>query len=195
MNRKLITRLAVAGVLVSIGVLVLTTSAALGAPAVKVPIANVPIIIPSPDNSPLPSSGKGVDVAPACLNIPEFGFLFTDVIGLQFDAGHAHIYRVDSSGNPGGANVEGIATLVDVTAAFQTQWSGMSHFWFGQNINPNFSLTGNQQQYFGESVSFSGSASDGSTIQITANPGGNVSASGHQNGWGHLKVTCTPPTV
>jgi hypothetical protein len=195
LRTKSIIGLASTGALACVGILGLTTSAAFGAKAVKVPIANVPIIVPSPDGSPLPSSGQGVQIAPDCLNLPEFGFLFTDVIGLQFDAGHAHIYRVDSQGNPGGANVEGNATLVDVTTGYQTQWSGMTHYWFGQNTNPNFSLTGNMQQYFGETVSFSGSASDGSTISITANPGGVTSASGHSSGWGHLKVTCTPPTV
>ena len=48
------------------------------------------------------------------------------------------------------------------------------------------------QFYAGETVSFTGPASEGSgsTISFTANPGFVVSAGGHQGGWGQQNLAC-----
>ena len=66
-------------------------------------------------------------------------------------------------------------------------WTGHTHLWFGDNLNP----TGNRQAYFGKTGSFQGSAADGTSLKIMANPGGNTSASGNFNEWGQVSVTCS----
>jgi hypothetical protein len=88
-----------------------------------------------------------------------------------------------------GANAEGDAILVDGTT--NTAYSGHAHLWFGQNTNPNFSPTGNQQQVFAETIMFKGFTPDGHSISINANPGGTTSASGNMNGWGQLNLDCS----
>ena len=76
--------------------------------------------------------------------------------------------------------------LYDNTTGMSTGYTGHTHVWFGQNVNPNNSGVpgvGNQQQWFAETVSFDGSASDGTKVTISASFGGGTSASGHESGW------------
>jgi hypothetical protein len=115
-------------------------------------------------------------------------FLFTDVLGFDFSSANAHINRIDPvTGAPNNANAEGIATLLDNGAP--TAYSGQTHAWFGQNVNPN------GRQWFGSTVSFTGTAADGSTISFSTNPGGSFNpTTGTGNGWGQETVTCTPAT-
>jgi hypothetical protein len=132
------------------------------------------------DLGPIPAGQQGVTVVGNCP-----ANLYTDDIGLMFTDGNFVVYR---GGN--GANAEGDAWLVDNTT--QTGlYEGQTHVWFGQNINPNYSPTGNQQNWFAQTVTFHGSASDGSSITISASFGGGTSASGHESGWTHVKVTCS----
>lgn len=177
-----VVRLAGISALVAIGPLGFSASAAYAAPAMTVPAANLGPIYPSPlPSGSLPSAGPGVTIVGNCP-----GFLFTDPVGVSFNSGNAVFYRIPN-GDPrlaNGGNIEGNATLLD--GSIPTSYSGHAHLWFGQNINP----TGNQQAYFGETISIQVAGPDGS-ITITANPGGNFSASGNSNGWGVLKVTCS----
>ena len=163
--------------------------AAMAAPATTLPAPDLGIIYPSPSQSQtLPPVGSpGVTVV-GLANCPSFLFADPQPVGFEFQSGNAVLYRI-SDGTPNGGNAEGIATLVDGSTL--TAYAGQTHLWFGTNINPNNNGTTNQQAYFGETISFHGAAPDGSSITITANPGGNTSASGNQNGWGVLKVTCT----
>lgn len=115
-------------------------------------------------------------------------WVINDPLVFTFTSGNAVLYRPSAMG-PQGGNAEGQAELWDIvgSALVDTGYGGHTHLWFGSNINP----TGNLQQYFGETGSFQGSAADGTSITITANPGFAQSASGHQNGWGKVSVTCT----
>jgi hypothetical protein len=130
-----------------------------------------------------PGSAPNITVTGDCP-----GFLFTDILGFNFTSGNAHINRIDPvTGAPNNANVEGIAVLLDNGAP--TAYSGQTHAWFGQNVNPN------GRQWFGSTVSFSGTAADGSTISFSTNPGGSFNpTTGTGNGWGQETITCTPPT-
>jgi hypothetical protein len=187
----------------------LTGSSAFAAPAVHPPSASdLPIIYPSPDpTGALPPAGTpGVKVVGSC---PAF-LLGGNAIGFLFQSGNAVLYRIPPGAPPGvsnGANVEGISDLVyaapgtppsqanpngippSQTVFTDSGYQGQTHLWFGTSSNAN------GQSTFGETISFHGSASDGSSITITANPGSTTSASGHTNGWGQLKVTCTPATA
>ena len=199
---KTIIGLASAGALACVGTVGLFGSAAFGAPAVHPPVSELGIIYPSPDpTGALPPGGPGVTVVGTC---PAF-LLGGNAIGFLFQSGNATLYRIPPGSPPGtsnGGNVEGIADLVyaapgipptqttpgvppSQTVFTDSGYQGHSHLWFGTNSNAN------GQSYFGETISFSGTAPDGSTISITANPGSNTSASGNMNGWGKLKVTCT----
>jgi hypothetical protein len=118
--------------------------------------------------------------------------LFTDPAGFTFSSGNAVLYRPDNSGIPGlfglppfdGGNVEGTATMSDVADNTQPSYTGHAHFWYGLNYNAN------GQFYFGETIMFNGTGPAGS-LSLNANPGFNNSATGHQNGWGQLTVTCS----
>jgi hypothetical protein len=132
------------------------------------------------DLGPLPAGQQGVTIVGDCPS-----YLYTDDIGLMFADGNFVSYR---DGN--GANAEGDAWLVDNTTDTGL-YEGQTHIWFGQNINPNYSPTGNQQTWFAETLTFHGSASDGSSITLSASFGGGLSASGSESDWTHVKVTCS----
>ena len=154
-------------------------SGASAAPAIHLTPAGLPI-----DLGPIPAGQQGVTVVGNCP-----ASYYTDDIQVVFTDGNAVLYR---SGN--GANVEGQAMLWDNTLGMSTGYTGHAHAWFGQNTNPNNSGTpgvGNQQQWFAETVSFNGSASDGSSVTISVSFGGGLSASGNESDWTHVKVTCT----
>jgi hypothetical protein len=132
------------------------------------------------DLGPIPVGQQGVTVVGNCP-----ANLYTDDIGLMFTDGN---FVTSRGGN--NANAEGDAVLMDNTSDTGL-YTGKAHAWFGQNTNPNYSPTGNQQTWFAETVSYHGSAPDGSSITISASFGGGTSASGHESGWTHVKVTCS----
>jgi len=120
-------------------------------------------------------------------------WLFTDMLGLDFSSGNAVIYRglngVVFPFLPNGLNAVGVATLVEFPSDGATPgqtFVGPAHVWFGQNANAKGTV------YAGETVSFSGTATDGSgsTISFNANPGFIQSAGGHQGGWGQQNLSC-----
>ena len=215
MKQRALIRLAGAGAMACIGFIGFSTSVAQGAPAVH-PDPQGALIFPSPDPTgvlpPLDTPGCPSWLFPDLGANPPSG----NAVGFVFDSGNAVFYRTTNPppGLPSnGGNVEGTADLVtffqsDLTNPAQLPtsaldpsvvdqgYTGQAHFWFGNNINPNNTGPGgkNLQSYFGETIQFHGTAPDGSTITITGNPGGNISASGNENSWGHAKVTCTPPT-
>ena len=192
-----------------VGAIGLSGSAAFGAAAQHVPVGDLGPIYPSPDpTGVLPPAGSPfVTVVGSC---PDFLFP-TDAgayaIGFVFQSGNDVLYRIPPGAPPGvsyGGNVEGISDLVYATPGqppsqdnpngvppsdpVDSGYQGQTHLWFGTNFNAN------GQSYFGETISFQGTAPDGSTISLFGNPGSNTSASGNTNGWGKLKVTCTPAT-
>jgi hypothetical protein len=119
-------------------------------------------------------------------NCPSWVF---DSLALEFQSGHVILYRGFGAvfPAPNGVNAEGVATLLDNGSP--TSFVGQAHAWFGQNANP----TNNGQFYFGETVSFKGTATDGSgsTISFTTNPGGVQPASGKGgSGWGQQNLSC-----
>jgi hypothetical protein len=132
-----------------------------------------------------PGTFPNVKVTGNCSAAP---WLFTDTVGLDFQSGNAVVYRGQSGDVfpflPGGLNAEGVATLDDFTTGMPTGFVGRTHAWLGQNANAN------GQFYAGETVTFSGTAPDGSTISFTANPGEIHSAAGHQGGWGEQNLSC-----
>jgi hypothetical protein len=134
------------------------------------------------DLGPIPAGQEGVKVVGNCP-----AAYFTDDMQIVFASGNAVMYR---DGN--GANVEGQAELYDGTTG--TGYTGHTHLWFGQNVNPNNSGipgVGNQQQWFAQTLSFDGSGPDGTSLTISASFGGGLSASGNESGWTHVKVTCS----
>jgi len=176
--RRLVSLVAATALASSVGIGLAGTASA--APAVPVPIQDLPPIHLGV------VSGPGVNFDTNCLTNPEQAFLGTDPVALDFTSGSAVLYRIADAIPPlpaGGGNIVGVATLLDNGAP--SPYSGEAHVWFGTNTNDNGHL------YRGETVSFHGAALDGSTVTITANPGGNTSASGNESGWFHEKVTCT----
>lgn len=173
--------------------------AASASPASNFPAQYVPPIFPAEGLTPdgaLPASGQGVTVVgigncPTNLFGTPDGTNATDAVGFVFQSGKAVFYQMTTPGDPStanGANIQGIATLIvgDNPDPMVSLYSGQTHLWFGTNSNAN------GQSYFGETISFHGVTPNGShSITITANPGFNVSASGHQSGWGVLKITCS----
>jgi hypothetical protein len=187
---KLLIRAAVAAGTLAAGA-GLWASSASGAPAVTFPAQTLPIIYPSPSpDGTLPPADSGIAKISGLADCP--AFLFGDpqgAVGFKFLSGNAVANRIPD-GNPADAlndNAEGIAVLVDNSTL--TGYVGQTHLWLGINLNP----TGNSQMKFGETIAFHGTAPDGSTVSITANPGSTTSASGNTNGWGQLHVICTAP--
>ena len=174
------------------GALGFAASAASGAAAQQIPAQYVPVIA-----FPAPAAAVGASVGANCPS-----WVANDDLGLQFTSGNAVEYRIDpSTGQPNGGNAEGQAYLEGVvldkngnvasTYTVPGGFSGHTHVWFGSNTNPNFGPT-NDQNWFGETVSFNGTSADGmSGISISASFGGGNSASGNSSGWLHVKVTCT----
>lgn len=207
MKIKTVVGLASASALASIGAVGLSGSTAFGAAALHPPsVQDVGVIYPSPSpTGQLPAIGDpSLTVVGNCPSN-----LFGDsAVGFAFLSGNGVFYRIPPGAPPSmanGGNIEGTADLMYATPGVppsasnmdgtppsnpvDSGYEGHAHLWFGQNSNAN------GQSYFGETISFSGSATDGSTISITANPGSNTSAGpGNMNGWGKLKVTCTPAT-
>lgn len=157
----------------------LAAAAATAAPAVHLTPTGLPI-----DLGPVPVGVPGVTEVGNCP-----AAFSTDDMQVVFDTGNAVLYR---DGN--GGNVEGQAMLYDGTTDMSTGYTGHAHAWFGQNVNPNNSGVpgvGNQQQWFAETVSFDGSAGDGTSVKISVSFGGGLSASGNESDWTHVKVTCS----
>ena len=203
MRTKMLLGLTSSGALACLGAMGLSAPAAFGAPAVHPPSAtDLPVIYPAPDQTgELPPADSGIlTVSGDCPS-----YLFDSAIGLAFQSGNATFYRIPPGAPPGaanGGNAEGIADLVIATPGtdptpenpdgtlpsnpVDSLYSGQTHLWFGQNANAN------GQSYFGETIMFQGTAPNGATIKLTANPGFNTSAGpGNQNGWGKVFVTCT----
>lgn len=134
-----------------------------------------------------PEGGKGVSVGASCPS-----WASADELGLAFQSGTAVNYKLGSPVGPN-ANAEGDAMLVDFStgAPVPTGYEGHAHAWIGNNINPNYSPTGNQQVWNNETVSFDGTATDGTSISISVSAGGGTSATGNQSGWVHIKVSCS----
>ena len=183
-----------------VGAIALSAPAAYGAPAVHPPATDLPVIYPSPDpTGELPPPGSpGLTVTGNCPS-----YLFGNAVGFEFQGGNAVFYRIPPGqppGNSNGGNVEGTADLMIATPGVppsesnqgtppsnpvDSGYSGHTHLWFGTNSNAN------GQSYFGETISFQGTAPNGATIKLTANPGSNTSVSGNTNDWGKLDITCT----
>jgi len=198
MKVKTIVGLASSGALACLGVVGLSGSAAYGAPAQHPPSASyLPIIYPAPDNTgELPPADSGIlTVTGDCPS-----YLFDSAVGLMFDSGNAVFYRIPPGqppSNSNGGNVEGTADLMIATPGspdgstppsdpVDSLYTGHAHLWFGSNSNVN------GHSYFGETILFQGTAPNGATIKLTANPGFNQSAGPeNQNGWGKVFVTCT----
>ncbi|MDE3064909.1 MAG: hypothetical protein KGJ36_04470 [Acidobacteriota bacterium] len=128
--------------------------------------------------------GPGVRVTGDCPSS-----LFQDIGFFDFVSGN-YVFYGPSSGNSGGFNVEGDATLTFLGSdSIDAVFEGHTHLWANQNYNP----TGNGQQYFGITGSFNGTGIDGTvgSLSITASGGETTSASGHVSGWGHFNVTCS----
>jgi hypothetical protein len=138
-----------------------------------------------------PGTFPNVKVSGNC-DDPSVSWLFTDIVGLDFQSGNAVVYQGPSGPVipflPGGLNAVGVATLDTLDpatfTATPTDYVGRAHIWFGQNANAN------GQSVIAETVTFTGTAPDGSTISFNTNPGGTTSASGHQSGWGQQNLSC-----
>jgi hypothetical protein len=148
-----------------------------GLPAPGIPIFGTPF-------SPV-GTAPNVKVSGNCATAAPW--LFTNKFALNFVSGNAVVYRGSSNPVvpflPGGLNAEGTADLIGQSTG-DTGFVGPAHVWLGQNANANGTF------YAGETVSFTGTAADGSTISITTNPGEINSAGGHQGGWGQQNLTC-----
>jgi len=155
-----------------------------GAFAVSAP---VPIDPSSPLYIPIgapPPPGPGVSFGSNCPAVAQTAFAV-----LEFVDGNGHVYGPSTNPPTNGANVEGSAYWLGFEGnELVYAYFGHAHAWFGQNVNP----TGNAQQVFAQTVMFHGTSVDDSTqsLDVQASFGGTQSASGNQNGWGHLKVTC-----
>jgi hypothetical protein len=148
------------------------------------------VIYPAPDQTgQLPPPGTpGTKIDASCPS-----WLFQSAVGFKFTSGSAVLYRIPPGAPPGvsnGGNAQGNAMLMLGTSASDQNptfsgYQGKAHLWFGQNSNAN------GQSYFGETIAFDGTATDGTSISIHGNPGSNTSASGNTNGWGQLTVRCS----
>lgn len=126
----------------------------------------------------------GLNVGTGCPS-----WVLSDGLGFTFLSGNATMYQLNDP-HGGGGNAEGQAVLLDNGET--SQWTGHAHIWFTSKENPNYSPGGNQQTWQGTTLSFNGASPDGSsTININGSFGGGTSATGHPDGWFHLKVSCT----
>lgn len=190
MRTRTLFKSAVAGALAAGGLAVAASGASASSPAgaTTLPSSALGTIVPGPPGG-FPSGGPGVKVTGTCP-----AWLFSDPAGVTFSSGNAVLYQPDNSGIPGlfglppfdGGNVQGNATLADVADSTQASYTGQAHLWYGLTYSP----AGNQQFYFGETLSFRGSGPAGS-ISLSANPGFTVSASGHNSGWGQFDLRCS----
>jgi hypothetical protein len=123
---------------------------------------------------------------------------------IEFVDGNGHLYGPTAHPLTNGGNVEGNALWIGF-AGDPTQggplppvtytYSGHGHAWFGQNNfptnggpppGPNAQVTANTLMFHGPGV-----GDTSGSIDVQGSFGATTSASGNQNGWGHLKVTCS----
>jgi hypothetical protein len=152
------------------------------------PFPGLPVFPPPP--TPTFTQAGGFPNVKVSGNCDAVSGLFKDNFALNFVSGNAHVYRGSSNDVfpflPGGLNATGTAQLIDADTG-NTLFVGPAHVWLGQNANAN------GQFYAGETVSFSGTATDGSdsTISFTVNPGEIHSVgSGKMGGWGQQNLNC-----
>jgi hypothetical protein len=172
----------------------------IGAPALNGPMGGFGVgqLVPVDPVTGQPVLGPNDKISASCpsglVAAAENGGIF-----FGFTDGNGHFYQgaaVDPGSigvGTGGANGEGDAFLYvgGPPAAGGTKTaSGFLHAWVGYNTNPN--APGNLQYVFAQTFAFTGTiTSTGQSISINANPGGTTSASGNQNGWGQLTMTCS----
>jgi hypothetical protein len=176
-------RCAAVALAMTVGTFGVFTSGAFGA-AAHIPIdPSSPLFIPI--GTP-PPPGKGISFSANCGTAVE-----TAMAAMQFVDGNAHVYGPTAHPLTNGANVEGSAYWLgfDQNNNMVYAYWGQGHAWFGQNTNP----TGNSQQVQAQTIMFHGTNVNDptQTLDVQASFGGTQSASGHQSGWGHLKVTCS----
>lgn len=122
-------------------------------------------------------------------NCPGWLFDSNNSFALGFLGGDAVFQRGFNfnDGFPNGGDVRGTAEFLGSPVTGQI-FMGNAHVWFGQNSNAN------GQSYVGEVATFSGTATDGSTLSFTVNPGGNTPANakpGAGSGWGEQQLSCS----
>lgn len=188
MKAGLAARLA-GSALVCIGFLATSSSAAL-AVAYPVPIdGSSPLYIPI--GVPPPSGSQGVTFGANCPAV-----LQSASAAIEFVDGNGHVYGPTTHPLTNGANAEGNAYWLgfDDNGSLVYSYYGQGHAWFGQNNLPTIGgpAPGRNAEVDAQTIMFHGTGVDGSTgsLDVQASFGGTQSASGHQSGWGHLKVTC-----
>lgn len=169
-----------------------------GASAVSTPIpidpAN-PLFIPL--GAPPPAGSQGVTFVNCSQTVQD------SYAAIEFVDGNGHEYGPTTHPLTNGGNVEGNAYWIgfdsDPTAGpanVTYTYYGQGHAWFGQNNFPNPNggpAPGGNAQVQAQTFMFHGTGvgdSSGS-IDVQGSFGQTQSASGHQSGWGHLKVTCS----
>lgn len=193
MRAKSIIGLAAGCVVACLGLFASFTGAALatatGGPAagfVFPPQGGLTLPPPPPPGSPR----KGYVVVGSCPS-----FLFTtdmsnpSLLSFEWTDGSLHFYG-PQTGTSSGLNVQGDAMLL--LAGQPTGYAGQTHIWTGGGVNPNNngSGTGNQQNYFGATIS-THLTNGTNSIQVNGAFGGGNSASGNPTGWSETKVTCS----
>lgn len=187
---KVIVRMAGAAAFVCLGVLGTPATAAF-AVAVQVPIDQAnPLFIPV--GAPPPVGVPGISFAADCPAV-----LQTALAAIEFVDGNGHVYGPTTHPLTNGANAEGNAYWLGFDGSGNLVYSyyGQGHAWFGQNNVPNPTggpAPGHNAQVQAQTIMFHGTGVGDSTgsLDVQASFGGTQSASGHQSGWGHLKVTC-----
>ncbi|HLX87045.1 MAG TPA: hypothetical protein VKR22_01085 [Acidimicrobiales bacterium] len=179
--------------LACVGVLGASASSAFGI-AMHVPIdPTSPLFIPL---GPIPPGVPGVTVDPNCP--PAISTAFA---AFEFVDGNGHVYGPLAHPLTNGANVEGNAFFLGLTdptdpTSVAYAYAGQGHAWFGSNNFPNPMTPditpGPNAQVSAQTFSFHGVGVNGTpgSLDVQGSFGQTQSASGHQSGWGHLKVTC-----
>lgn len=189
---KVLMRAVTAAGLASFAVvgLAATTSSAT---AVKIPIDQTnPFFVPI--GSP-PPAGKGFSYV-NCTSV-----VLSAMAALEFVDGNGHLYGPTTHPLTNGGNIEGNAYLLGFdqnTGALLYSYYGQGHFWVGQNNSPlppgtpNAPTPGPNAQVQAQTVMFHGTGVGDTTgsIDVQGSFGQTQSASGHQSGWAHLKITC-----
>jgi hypothetical protein len=182
----------VAGVsALSCGAMVTMSGTAAFAVATQIPIdPSNPLFVPL--GPPPPAGTPGVTFGANCPPA-----LQTAAAAFEFVDGNGHLYGPTTHPLTNGANVEGNAYWLgfDGDGNLVYSYYGQGHAWFGQNNVPNPQggpPPGPNAQVSAQTFMFHGVGVGDSTgsIDVQGSFGGTQSASGHQSGWGHLKVTC-----
>lgn len=193
MKAKYVFRLAGVSALLSAATLATSVTAA-SATATQVPIdSSNPLFIP-------------IGVPPVGVPGVTFVNCSTTIEGayaaLEFVDGNGHLYGPTNHPLTNGANVEGDAYWLGFAGDPTVQGSnpplvysyfGQAHAWFGQNNYPSppgGPAPGHNAEVTAQTIMFHGTGAGGS-LDVQASFGQTQSASGHQSGWGHLKVTCS----